>query len=163
MATITVSNTGGNWSVTTTWVGGIVPTSIDDVVFTATSGNLTVNTNTCTCKTINFTNYVNTITINNNAILIVNGNVTLNTGHTNVCVGSGRMVVQALSTLVSNGKAWTGALYFLGTSVNKTFSDSWNIGTFVLNDTSSTTTLNADVTVGNFTINNNNCSKYNEW
>ena len=156
MAVITVSNTGGNWTNTSTWIGAVVPTAADDVVFTATSGNLTVDTNVANCKSINFTNYINTITINNNAVLNVYGNVTLNTAHTNVCVGTGRMAIQATSSLTSNTKAWSGALYFVNTSANKTFVDAWDIGTFGLTDISSVTTLNANITVGNFILNNNN-------
>jgi hypothetical protein len=57
MALRTVSNTGGNWNATTTWVGGVVPSAtLDTVAFTATSGPLTVNV-ASTCININFTNY----------------------------------------------------------------------------------------------------------
>ena len=63
MATITISNTGGNWNATGTWVGGVIPASTDDVAATATSGNLTVTAN-ATIVTVNFTNYVATFTVN---------------------------------------------------------------------------------------------------
>ena len=43
MPTRTISNAGGNYNATTTWVEGVVPNSGDDVVATATSGQLTVN------------------------------------------------------------------------------------------------------------------------
>ena len=61
MATRTVANGGGNYNVAATWVENAVPTNADDVVFTATSGQLTVNV-ASQAKTINFTNYTNTIT-----------------------------------------------------------------------------------------------------
>ena len=42
MATRTISNSGGNYNSTSTWVEGIIPTAADDVVATGTSGNLSV-------------------------------------------------------------------------------------------------------------------------
>jgi hypothetical protein len=63
MATRTISNTGGNWNATGTWVEGAVPTAADEVVATATSGNLTINA-AAACRSINLTNYVGTITHN---------------------------------------------------------------------------------------------------
>jgi len=78
MAVRTVSNTGGNWNATTTWVGGVVPITNDTVDFTATSGNLTVNLTTAALAGINFTNYVGTITFNAN--ISVNTSVNLGTG-----------------------------------------------------------------------------------
>ena len=81
MATRTVANGGGNWGTTSTWVEGAVPTSADDVVFTATSGQLTINV-TASCKSINFTNYTNTFTISTGIFLSVFGNITFVTGFT---------------------------------------------------------------------------------
>lgn len=61
MATRTISNAGGNWGTAATWVEGAVPTAADDVVATATSGNLTMNV-AGVCRSIDFTNYVATFT-----------------------------------------------------------------------------------------------------
>ena len=79
MAVRTVSNTGGNWNATTTWVGGVVPLNADTVDFTATSGNLVVNVLTNILAGIDFTNYVGTITFNNN-IRLNNASLNLGTG-----------------------------------------------------------------------------------
>ena len=65
MATRTISNTGGNYNATGTWVEGIVPTSADDIVATATSGQLTINVSSA-ARTVVLTNYTNTITMNAN-------------------------------------------------------------------------------------------------
>ena len=62
MATRTVSDVGGNWSATATWVGAVVPIAGDDIAFTITSGNLTVNVNTAVLIGVNLTNYLGTIT-----------------------------------------------------------------------------------------------------
>jgi hypothetical protein len=82
MPTFTVSATGGNWSSTSTWVGGVLPAIGDDIVANATSGPLTVDGNR-TCLTINFTNYTNTFRINNGVALQVAGTaITLFSGMT---------------------------------------------------------------------------------
>ena len=60
MATRTVANGGGNYNAGATWVEGIAPTSADDVVFTSTSGTLTINVASA-AKTVNFTNFTGTI------------------------------------------------------------------------------------------------------
>jgi len=57
MAIITVSNTGGLFSSSATWVGGVVPVYPDTIDFTATSGDLTID-NQYTLAGIDFTNYI---------------------------------------------------------------------------------------------------------
>lgn len=56
MAIITVSNIGGNFSDTATWVGGEIPVYPDTIAFTSTSGNLTID-DTYTLAGVDFTNY----------------------------------------------------------------------------------------------------------
>ena len=125
MAIRTISNTGGNWDSIGTWVEGVVPTNADDVVATATSGQLTVNVSSA-CKSIDFTNYTNTLTMA--STLTVSGNVTLVSGMT--ISGSGTLSINATSTLTSNGKVWTGGLTFAGASLTYTLADNWtSLGT----------------------------------
>lgn len=132
MPTRTVSNSGGNWNSTGTWVEGAVPTSADDVVFTATSGNLTVNVASA-CLSINFTNYVGTITFNNT--LTVSGNVNLGTGGYTQA-GASPLRVTASGTLTGGGVTWSRGLTFLGTSQTYTISGTWNqSGTLTLSAT----------------------------
>lgn len=52
MATRTISNAGGNWNDTASWVENAVPTNADDVIPSATSGNLTINITTASCRSI---------------------------------------------------------------------------------------------------------------
>jgi len=119
MATRTISNAGGNYNTTGAWVEGIVPTSADDVVATVTSGNLTINV-ASNCKSINFTNYTNTLTAT--STLTVSGSVTLVSAMT--ISGTGTLIVDSTSTLTSNGKTWTGSLTFQNT-VTHTLADAW--------------------------------------
>lgn len=68
-ATITAAAGGGNWSAGATWVGGVKPTTGDDVVLNASSGSVAVDENTVTLKSFDMTNYIgvlsgsNTITV----------------------------------------------------------------------------------------------------
>jgi len=120
MAIITISNTGGNWNNTATWIGGVVPTSADDVIATVLSGPLTINVSSA-AKSVDFTNYVNTLTMT--ALLTVSGNVTLVTAMT--IVGAAGLAVAATSTLTSNGKIWPNDITL--SSFTYTFADVWTI------------------------------------
>lgn len=59
MAIRIISNAGGNWSATTSWVEGAVPTSADEVRATVTSGNLVLNV-ASTCRSLDLTGYLGT-------------------------------------------------------------------------------------------------------
>ena len=61
MATRTIADAGGNYSDNATWVEGAAPTAADDVVATATSGDLTINA-TAAARSVDFTDYVGTLT-----------------------------------------------------------------------------------------------------
>ena len=100
MAIRTISDTGGNYSITTTWVENVVPTLSDDVVATATSGPLTINLSG-SARSIDLSNYNNTITLN--AIWQILGANTTNNLGTGTWSGT---------TLPNN----TGAIRFLGTN-----------------------------------------------
>ena len=60
-ATRTISTAGGLWNATTTWAEGAVPVAGDDVVATATSGNLTVNVATAALNSFDLTGYAGTM------------------------------------------------------------------------------------------------------
>lgn len=61
MATIKASATGGNWSATAAWVGGVVPTAADDVVFDTSSGAVTLTAG-AVCRSLDTNLYANTLT-----------------------------------------------------------------------------------------------------
>lgn len=62
MATITAAVAGGNWSVGASWVGSAAPGSGDDVLLTATSGNISLDLSTNACRSIDCTGYTGTLT-----------------------------------------------------------------------------------------------------
>ena len=101
MATRTISNTGGNWNATGTWVEGVVPTSADDIVATATSGNLTINVGTAAARSVNFTNYVGTLIMSNN--IAISGTVLNTFVNTMTITGTARLRFTAASSLTTNG------------------------------------------------------------
>lgn len=136
MATRTVSNTGGNWSATAAWVGGVVPIAGDNVNFTAASGNLTVNVSTANLIGITFANYVGTITFNNN--INTSGTVNLGTGGYTQAGASGLNLI-GTTTLTSGGVTWSRTLTFTGTSITYTLSANWtNTGTVTFGGTTTT-------------------------
>jgi len=63
LATRTISNAGGNWGSVGTWVEGAVPTNADNVVATASSGNVTIAA-AAVCLSADFTGYTGTLTHN---------------------------------------------------------------------------------------------------
>lgn len=142
MAVITISNTGGNWNATTTWVGGVVPVLGDSVVAAATSGPLTVNITTAACTSINFTNYVNTFTISSGQTLTVSGGVTFVAGMT--VAGTGTFAVNATSSFTSAGLAMPFGISFSG-AITVTLQDNLTVnGLLSLGSTATTTSINGN-------------------
>jgi fibronectin-binding autotransporter adhesin len=122
MATRTVSNAGGNWNATATWVGGVVPVAGDDIAFTATSGNLTVNVASAGLVGVNFTNYVGTITFNNT--INTNGVLNLGTGGYTQA-GANGILLNGTATLTSGGVTWSRPLAFGATNATYTLVGNW--------------------------------------
>jgi hypothetical protein len=104
----TIAPGGGNYSSTSTWVEGAVPTASDDVIaiLSGSSGQLTIDTNSAVCRSADFTGYTNTLT--HNAAITW----TLGTSTTNGSL-SLRFVAGMVYTL---GNASTSAITFVSTS-----------------------------------------------
>src|SRR6188508_1005930 len=79
-ANISSTAAGGNWSATTTWVGGVVPGSADNVTIVGSS-TVTVDVNNAACATliVNMAtnNVTGTLSFNNSSVLAVSGAVTI--------------------------------------------------------------------------------------
>jgi hypothetical protein len=120
---LTISDSGGNFDDTATWVEGVVPTDLDDVVATATSGQLTVNVYSF-CRTLDFTNYVSTLTVNDTLevgylyedpsfafyIVFVSAMTITTSGGTPVLRLNASILGGSNFTITSNSKVWPGAL-----------------------------------------------------
>jgi len=98
--TITSTAAGGNWSLTTTWVGGVVPTSVNDVVIAATA-TVTLDGNfACKSVVVNNTGTLsvpaNTLTVGtaggDNKTFVVTGTLTISGG---TVTHNGNMTISA--------------------------------------------------------------------
>lgn len=72
--------TGGNWTMGGTWVGGVVPTSVDYVEI-AGGATVTINNNSAACYKLTIKGNANwtavrTLTVGNGGVVITTGNIT---------------------------------------------------------------------------------------
>ncbi len=115
MATRTVANGGGNYNATGTWVEAAVPTNADDVVFTASSGTLTINVASA-AKSVSFANGLGTVN-GTNTWTIGNGtsgaNITLNSSIT--YGGTWTLAQNTSGTFTFNGVTFARAFTTSGT------------------------------------------------
>lgn len=110
--------TDSNWGTSTNWLEGAVPTVADDVVFDASSPACTVNASNRVCLTINFTNYINTITMTFG--ISVSGNITLGAGMG--VGGTGFLAFNNVSaTYTPNGFVWPNEFRFISITTSKTY------------------------------------------
>src|ERR1035437_3602992 len=167
MATRTISNAGGNWNSTSTWVENAVPTLSDDVVATPTSGHLTINV-AATCNSLNFTNYVTACTHNAVTLTIASG-LTIVSGMTYTPNASVSCITNFNGSGVTGCNIYTGGQHMAYTQFNGTdtwtLQDNWtNVGGITGNSAGSSITLNdgtltannVNVTLGKIIVSGNN-------
>lgn len=143
MAVITISNTGGNWNSTGTWVGGVIPTTSDSISGSSTSGQLTVNIS-ATVQYLDFTNYTQTLTLNTGTSLTVNLASATNTfGSGMNFAGTGTIATGTISnTWVQNTTNRIPNLSIANSTVTKTISTNMYVVNFVATHTSNSPTFN---------------------
>ena len=133
MPTNTFLGTGAlnNWSSTSNWSLGALPTINDLAVFTASSGTVSVDT-VGTCSSIDFTNYSRRVSFS--SPIVSYGDITLgvNTTYTySTTPGfgavSGHLICTATASLRSNGATFAARLQLYNPSSNPTFTltDNW--------------------------------------
>jgi hypothetical protein len=111
--TITSTATGGKWSATTTWVGGVVPGATDDVVI-ANGATVTIDANVTVASITVGQGTSGTLTFDNVAIRVVTvaGNITVAAGGTFIAQipisTTGDMA--ATSTSITNVAVTTGVV-----------------------------------------------------
>ena len=123
-ATITFGTVAGNWSDASKWVGGVLPSATDDVVFDANSANCAVDTTGAVAKTLDMTNSAGTLTITNGMKLSVSGNVTLKNGKFTAGGDTANITMLASGTLITAGNT-IGALTINGAGITVTLGDSF--------------------------------------
>lgn len=132
------------WSLTDGGVGGVsAPTSADDVFFTSMSGNQNIGLNTVNRAALSLTvsgTYAGTLTCGSNS-LTVSGNVTLITSLNQSCA-SGSLVVNATSTIDTNGEVWSGLMQLGGSGATITLSEDIAVTGLLTLGSSGTTTIN---------------------
>lgn len=135
MATYYFRNTGtGVWGTSSNWsltsgggATGAVPTASDTAVFDSNSISCTLNTSNRVCLALSATTYTNTLaftTLN----LTVSGNIDLGSGMT-LTNTTGGLVVNANSTIRTNGKTMSVPFSALTGGITLTFTDD-----FILSD-----------------------------
>ena len=120
-----------NWGTAGNWVGGAVPTNVDDCIFDGVSPACTVNV-AGVCRSINFTAYTNTITMSNAISIGSNGGSGAGVflGSSMGIAGTGGLnLLTANSSLQGNGRIWPNFLQ-LGTNVTNSLTavsllDTW--------------------------------------
>jgi hypothetical protein len=171
--TITASATGGNWSSSAAWVGGVVPTAADDVILGPTSGNITLDASaTNQCKTIDCTGYTGTLTLASAQTFTIAGNklkfvagMTFTIAGT---VGTFLFTDAAAETVAvtSGGKTLPNITFASGlTSSSSTYQlqDSLTIGSlsFLTHTAGTFDTNNQTMSIGNFISSNTNVRTVN--
>ena len=147
-----LGTTNNNWSVSTNWSLGVVPTATDGNIatFTSSSPNCTINIGNAVCNGLDLTNYTHTISFSNS--LGVSGDITLGASVIYSSTGGNGLVCNKNGNLTSHGSTFTPSFTVSTTSstVTMTLIDAWKVNNF-------TTSCNAGNSI---TLNGNSITCY---
>lgn len=135
-ATIESTATGGSWTSTSTWVGGVVPGSTDDVVIATTPGNSVTLPGAVTC---------NELTINQDATLAANNHLVTVRGNF-IIIGtftstSGGLTLSGTADQQISGFTTTGTITMAKTGGTATFVGNINAAALTINGAGGTLNL----------------------
>ena len=102
---VTAVAAGGNWSATTTWDSGVVPTATTDVALINTSGAVTIDV-AAVCRSIDCTGYTSTLTHNVSTSLTI-GDAT---------AGAGNVALKFVAGMTYTIAHFTASITFISTS-----------------------------------------------
>ncbi len=142
-ATITSTGTGGNWLSTTTWIGGVLPASTDNVIINAAvylNGNLTCSSITINTGSFLYNTFAYSPTLTVTGAFINNGSVLNNP--------SGYSFYLDLKGNISNNGAWNVSTTTLSGTVNQTLQEASGAkfeGYMVMSDSIGDLILGSDV------------------
>ena len=161
-ATITTTAAGGNFSATGTWIGGVVPTSSDNIIISSTA-TVTMNVNfTTNAASVITVNGKITFAKNTTIALTVNGTIIFNNGGgtNSITSQTERQHVQFIhlvgwgNLITANVAGVTGAnrsIQLAGSGFTVTLNTAAN---YEFNGTAIQNTLGLPATVNSLTINN---------
>lgn len=161
MATITAAAGGGNWTVGSTWVGGIAPTAADDALLTSASGNVTIDAG-AVCRSLNCTTYTGTLThtagvtltIGDGTAGLANVALLLVSGMTYTKGNNATSAISFISTSATVQTIDTGGKTLGNITFNATSNGSWQLSAAMTVHATATVTL----TKGTFNTNGQTCS-----
>src|SRR5258708_340736 len=67
---VAASGVAGNWSVGSTWVGGVAPTAADDAQITSATTSITIDA-TAVCRSADFSGFTGTLTQGATGVLTI--------------------------------------------------------------------------------------------
>jgi hypothetical protein len=137
---------GGNWSSTTTWESGVLPTGDDDVTVAAGS-TIVIDTKTAACKNL-FVNGTFSTATNESVQLTVHGNVQINSGGAFNAVALTGATANVIHTLVVHGN-------FTNSGGKFDFRAGSNGSTLRAIHTTFTGNTNSTIMAGDFSSSNN--------
>lgn len=133
MANINISDTGGNFNSTASWVGGVIPLATDTISATTTSGLLVINV-AATCAGLDLQLYTSTLEMRQN--FTINGTILRLGSSMNITAPLGeigRLNCRLANTLTSNGCVVPFFTLFFNTNlITRTLQDDWTIENYIV-------------------------------
>ena len=146
-----VGTTNSNWSISTNWSLGSVPTASDGNIATFTSSSPACTVHVASvCNAVDFTNYTHTITFT--GTLAVSGSITLGTGMTFAGAAQFSMTNAGVCTLTTNGKIMGIPFAIVGVAT-VTLADNLNLGgAFSVSASTGTSLLGNNIITNSFGV-----------